>query len=330
MIIYRKKINEKNKIYEYYDKNGKKVTDKNILEYINKLVIPPAYSDVEIYFKTSLNKILYQGYDAAGRLQQIYSPQWRAKADKEKFRALIDFGYKMPNMIKEMQKNINAKKLTKEKIIALILRITSICGFRHGSIKYQKLYGSVGLITLDSSHVKFKTLLKAGKSEKLCYITFIGKKGVKNECVFDDIILINELEKLVKGKDRKEYIFQYLDSETKSYKHITAIDINNWLKSYNPEFTSKFFRTFDVNTKFIELMHGSKPSTMTEQQRKKMVADAIKCTANLINNTPSICKKSYLNAKLLKLYIEHQKKYKTLFKSDQNAYIKFIRILETI
>jgi len=328
MIVYKKNINDTKN--EYYDKNGKKITDKNILEYIDKLVIPPAYDHVRIYYKTPDNKIIFDGIDAAGRLQQIYSPQWRAKADKKKFRALIDFGYKMPIMIKEMQKHINAKKLTKEKIIALILRITSLCGFRHGSVKYKSLYGSVGLITLDSSHVKFKTLQRDGKSEKVCDITFIGKKGVKNECVFDDITLINELEKLVKGKDKKEYIFQYLDPETKSYKHITAIDINNWLKSYNPEFTSKFFRTFDVNTRFIELTHDSKPSTLTEQQRKKIVVDVIKCTSVEINNTPSVCKKSYLNAELLKLYVDHPKKYTTLFKGNQSAYVKFVKFLEAI
>jgi DNA topoisomerase-1 len=326
MIIYRKTINPEKKIYLYEDKNGKKITDENILEYVTKLVIPPAYEKVEIYFE-KFPKILYSGIDAAGRLQQIYSPKWREKADKEKFKALIDFGYKLPKMIKEIEKHIKSKILTKEKIIALILSITSLCGFRHGSTKYQKLYGSIGLITLDSSHIKFKIV----KNIKEAHFSFIGKKGVKNECVVTDKIIVDEIESLVKGKDKKEYIFQYLDKETKTLTHITAIDINNWLKSYNSEFTTKFFRLFNVNTSFIEIMQETNPNSLTESQRKKQVVDAIKTVSCEINNTPSICKKSYLNADLLKLYIEHPRKYTSiLIKGSELPYIKFIKFLESI
>lgn len=326
MIIYRKKIDEAKKIYEYYDKTGKRVADKIILEYIDKLVVPPAYENAEIYYEKS-PKILFQGYDKAGRLQQIYSPQWRAKADKEKFKALIDFGYQLPKMIKEMEKHIKGNTLTKEKIISLILSVTSLCGFRHGSTKYKELYNSVGLITLDPSHIKFKTV----KNVKEAHFMFIGKKGVKNECVIADNALVNELEKLTNGKDKKEYIFQYLDKETKSLKHITAIDINNWLKSYNPEFTSKFFRTFNVNTAFIEIMQDTNPSSLTEAQRKKQLVETLKCVSDQINNTPSICRKSYLNPHLLDLYIKHPKKYNTLLiKGEQRPYIKFIKFLESV
>ena len=326
MIIYRKTINQEKKIYLYEDKNGKKVTDKTIIEYITKLSVPPAYNNVEIFIERD-PKILYSGIDQAGRLQQIYSPKWREKVDKEKFKALIDFGYKLPKMIKEMEKHIKSKTLTKEKIISLILSITSLCGFRHGSVKYKILYGSVGLITLDASHIKFKTV----KNIKEAHFSFIGKKGVKNECIITDKIIIDELEKLVKDKDKKEYLFQYLDKETKSLTHITAIDINNWLKSYNPEFTTKFFRLFNVNTSFIEIMQDTNPSSLTEAQRKKQVVDAIKTVSCEIQNTPSICKKSYLNGDLLKLYIEHPRKYTSiLIKGSERPYIKFIKFLESI
>lgn len=326
MIIYRKTINQEKKIYIYEDKNGKKVTDKNILEYITKLVIPPAYSNVEIFIEKD-PKILFQGLDIKNRLQQIYSPKWREKADKEKFKALIDFGYKLPKMIKEIENHIKAKSLTKEKIIALILSITSLCGFRHGSTKYQKLYGSIGLITLDSSHIKFKTV----KNVKEAHFSFIGKKGVKNECVITDNIIVDEIENLVKGKDKNEYLFQYMNKETKTLTHITAIDINNWLKSYNPEFTTKFFRLFNVNTSFIEIMQDTNPSSLTESQRKKQVVEAIKTVACEINNSMAICKKSYLNSDLLKLYIEHPRKYTSLLiKGSERPYIKFIKFLESI
>lgn len=40
LTIYRKTINKEEKIFKYFDKNNKEITDKNILEYIKKLSIP--------------------------------------------------------------------------------------------------------------------------------------------------------------------------------------------------------------------------------------------------------------------------------------------------
>jgi DNA topoisomerase-1 len=331
MIIYRKKINEEKKIYEYYankDKKDKKVIDKKVLEYINNLTIPPAYNDVEIFIEKS-PKILFQGLDSKGRLQQIYSPKWREKADREKFKALIDFGYKLPQMTLKMQEHIKSPQRSKEKIISIILRIVSLCGFRIGSIKYQKLYGSVGLITLDSSHIKFIVSKKTNELE--CHINFIGKKGVKNDCVVKDKKIINEIELLSKGKGKKEYIFTYFDTQTKEDKHITANDINDWLKTYNPNFTSKFFRTFDVNSMLIGILDSTKPQSLTLNQRKKKIIDIIKDISCQINNTPTVCKKSYLNPDLIHLYIEHPKKYNDLLiKGDSNSHLKFIHFLESL
>ena len=323
MIIHRAKVDEKKKIYKYFV-NDKLVTDKNIIEYVTKLSIPPAYNDVRIYYVKS-PKILFDGIDAAGRLQQIYSPQWRKKADKEKFKALIEFGKKLPLMTLTMLQNIKSPCASKDKIISIILRITNMCGFRVGQIKYQKLYGSVGLITLNPSHLKFK------KNNKELHINFIGKKGMANDCVIHEPLVIKAIESLLVGKSVKDYIFMYDDPDTKTKKHITAIDINNWLKSFNKNFTSKFFRNFSVNTKFIDITRSEPVKLLTESQRKKYVTSIVKELSTSINNTPAICKKSYLDPDLIKLYIEHPIKYnKTINKHPNNSMVAYIHFLESI
>lgn len=327
MIIYRIKLNEKKKIYKYYDKDDNEINDKKILEYIASIPpVPPAYNQVRIYYEKQ-PKILFDGIDSKGRLQQIYSPKWRKEADKEKFKALIEFGKKLPIMTLTMLKNIKSKGQSKDKIISIILRITTLCGFRVGQIKYQKLYGSVGLITLDVSHLKFKKT----KNGIELHIKFLGKKGMTNECIIREPLLIDELIKLADGKKPKDYIFMYTDPETNTKKHITAIDINNWLKAYNENFTSKFFRNFSVNSKFIDLMRETHISSLTEAQRKKHITNIIKELSCSINNTPTICKKSYLDPDLVKLYIEHPRKYETTInKSPNNSILTYIKFLESI
>ncbi|MGL5934498.1 MAG: hypothetical protein ACRCZI_02625 [Cetobacterium sp.] len=322
MIIYREKVNEDKKIYNYLDSSNKKITDKKILEYISSLpAIPPAYNDVEIFYEKS-PKILFQGTDAKGRLQQIYSPKWRAHADKNKFKALIEFGKKLPKMTLDMHNHIKSPGLTKNKLISIILLITRRCGFRVGSMKYQKLYGSIGLITLTPNYIHFR------KSGKELHISFPGKKGVINECIIDDELLIKEITKLMAGKAKNDLLFSYIDPITREKAVITAIDINNWLKEYGKLFTSKFFRNFSVNDKFIEIVRTINSKKMSEAQRKRKVNEVIKELSASINNTPTICKKSYLDPNLIKTYIETPKKYYEIVDKDNlpplQAYVKFL------
>jgi DNA topoisomerase-1 len=326
MLIYRKKINEEKKIYQYLDKNDNIIKDKKALDYINSLPsIPPAYNDVVIYYEKS-PKILYQGYDAKGKLQQIYSPAWRKKADKAKFKSLIEFGRKLPMINLKIVENIKSPMKTKEKLISLIIRIITICGFRIGHMKYHLLHGSTGLTTLMKKHISIK-------NPHEIYIKFKGKKGMDNDCTITDPLLIQEIKHLMNGKKPDDFIFTYFENnENKEEAAITAIDVNDWLKGFGKDFTSKFFRTFAVNTLFIDIMKNVKPTKMNITQRKKQVKEVMDELSCSINNTSTICKKSYLNAELLNLFIDSPQKYENDINKhkDVTSVMLFIQFLERI
>ena len=71
MVILRKKIRNK---FVYHYSNGKKIIDKKIIEKINKLRMPPAYTDVKIF--PNARKIMATGLDIAGRKQYIYNQEY--------------------------------------------------------------------------------------------------------------------------------------------------------------------------------------------------------------------------------------------------------------
>jgi DNA topoisomerase-1 len=321
MLIYRKR--EKDKWY-YVDSKNNVIKDKKILEYIKNLVIPPAYENVEINYINN-PKVLFVGYDNKGRRQQIYSKKWRDKADKKKFKLLIEFGKKIPLINININKNIDNNKNNKEKLISIILRLTNLCGFRIGQLKYQKLYNSIGLSTLQKKHLNF--------INKGLKIKFIGKKGVVNDCLISNESTINK--KLIKSlkelydntKKPSDYLFIYEENNIR--KVINSYDVNDWLKEFNPEFTTKIFRTFDVNIKLIEeLLKHTKASSLTKKERKKIIVSLIKEISCSINNTPAICKKSYLNPELINLYLEHPIKFNKLMNNNLNPTYNFINFLE--
>jgi DNA topoisomerase I len=324
MIVYRYHVEGKDKEYAIKDKNNIDINNKEILDYINNLVIPPAYRNVKIFIEKS-PKILYEGYDDKGRKQQIYSPSWTKKASKKKFQELALFGKLLPKIYLDINKNIENIKITKNKVISLILKIISVCYFRIGNSKYQKLYGSYGISNIKKRHI---TLLK----NNLIEIKFIGKKGIENQCIIKDKIIINELRNIYNTIKPEDYIFTYI--ENGEHTIIKAIDINNWLKEYHESFTSKMFRTFDTNTLLLDFLKKAhvgiipNPSDEKITTRKKNIVNAMKEISNCVNNTPAICKKSYANEDIINMYINNPKKYEKEFFNSNTARVNFINFLK--
>lgn len=352
MIYYRHHILDKNGnkiknkndkfIFSILDKSGNILNIKNnkeILEYIDKLVIPPAYNNVSIFYEKN-PKILFEGYDDKGRKQQIYSQNHKKKAFRKKFCHLVKFGELLPQILKDIDKNLKSKEFTKNKIIAIILKIVMKCGFRLGNLKYQKLYNSFGISNILVKHIKFKKIKFKKSINSNEYVNkdginikFIGKKGVINECDIGNPDIIDTIKKLIQNKNKNDYVFKYNKIDIVDNKKISknevikCIDINNWLKSYDINITSKLFRTFDTNILFIELMQQKEdPERLPINKRKKNIVEVMKLISNQINNTPTIAKKEYLHEDLWSIYLEHPKKYKKLF-HDCNAMKCFLNFL---
>jgi DNA topoisomerase-1 len=324
MLYFRTKTGktnvDKKPIFKITDRSGKLVNDKKILNYITDLVIPPAYEDVTIFYESS-PKILFEGFDAKGRKQQIYSKSHKKKSMKKKFLNLLDFGKVLPQIHNDINKYVKNSKFTKNKIISLIIKIVMICGFRIGNLKYQKLYNSFGISNIFKNHIKMEG--------KQMVIKFIGKKGVLNECIITNDDLIKEINKLISKKKENDYVFTY-DNENGETNVIKAIEINKWLKSYHENITSKAFRTWDTNILFIEYMRKEDPLKLTIPKRKKIVVSALKVISCQINNTPTICKKEYLHGDLFELYINHPKKYKQYFFGCLKASTCFMNYLKDV
>jgi DNA topoisomerase-1 len=305
--------------FKILDKNDEHVADKTVLEYIKKLTIPPAYKNVTIFYEKS-PKILFEGYDDKNRKQQIYSPEHKKKAAHKKFCHLLDFGAVLPKIESDLKKYIKTTKPTKQKIIALIIKIVMICGFRIGNLKYKKLYNSFGISIILKKHIKMEN--------QNMLISFIGKKGVLNECVVKDKELIGEINKLLVGKKPDDYVFKY--NFDREWNTVKATEINNWLKSYHKHISSKFFRTFDTNILFIEYMrlHAVDPEKLSLVGRKKLTNEALKVISCQINNTPGICKREYLYIEMLTIFLEKPKKFRSYFYNctcSRRCFLKFLR-----
>ncbi len=313
--IYKSKSKRQSKKiqFKYIDKKTKLVIrDPKIIERIKSLKIPPNYKRVVIS-RSSRNKIQAIGVDSKNRKQYIYNPKFIEKQKTIKFHDLILFG----KFIKKIRVDINKiirdtasgvePLLSKKSLIALILFLVDNCHFRVGCEKYKLLYKTYGVTTLNKSH--FKILNNAIKIE------FIGKKGVLNKSRVGRHDVCKILQELC-VKNTGNYLFyskEENNNNSKSKKiRITEKHVNNYLKKYDPKISVKMFRTWKANYILLkEILEY--PFPKTKEESEKNIREIVKSAAKKLHHTKNVSKKSYMNNKIMDLYISDNKKFKDLF-----------------
>lgn len=300
-ILRKIKYKKNNKYkYEYFDDKNKKISENKANKYLKNIYIPPAYDNVKINKKKE--KILAIGIDTKGRKQYTYNKKSIEKNSINKFKKLIEFGKNYDKIIKKIDMDFYTGIDNKEKQIATILKIIMDCNFRVGNEKYTKDNKSYGVSTLENQHIKIKN--------NKVIIDFIGKKGVRNKCEIKNKKIIRTLKAKKKLLNNKDRIFTY--RKNNNYYHIKSNDVNIYLKKLG-NYTTKNFRTWSAN---IELIKNLKNDNL------KL---AIEKVANKLHHTPAICKKNYLDPKLIEFYEKDKNKFIKYFKGDvNNLYTKFL------
>jgi DNA topoisomerase-1 len=279
------------KSYRYYYE-GDRITDELEIERINKLVIPPAWKNVEIS-KSKSSKIQARGYDAAGRMQSIYNPSFRLKQDKLKFDRILRFAEQLPSLRRQVEKDLKRKRLGKEKVLACIVKLIDQAYFRVGSDRYAKDHQTYGVTTLRSKHAKI--------TRTQVTFDFIGKSGKEHVKTIDDPVIARIIKQLDELPGYE--IFRYQDKQGKMHD-LHASDVNEYIKAYmGEEFTAKDFRTWGgtllATSSVIEDELDSKAS---ETARKRAVAKIVKRVAKRLGNTPAIARGSYIDPRVLMAY----------------------------
>ncbi len=284
--IIRKK---KGKKFSYY-KDGEKIKDKVEITRINSLVIPPAWENVWICALDN-GHLQATGFDALKRKQYRYHSLWSALRNHTKFYRMLQFGYALPGIRLQLEKDLALRNFEKRKILALVVSLMQRTNIRIGNSIYEKLYGSFGLTTLKGKHVKIQ-------GQKINF-SFKGKKGVMHNVDLKSKRLSKLITKCkeIPGKE----LFQYYDDEG----NLHCIDsgmVNDYIKEISgDDFTAKDFRTWSgtVNAliAFKEIGYAE-----NNAQYKKKVKEALNIVASHLGNTGTVCRKYYVHPLVINLY----------------------------
>ena len=278
--------------FQYLDSAGQRVTDALSLDRIAKLVIPPAWKHVRIN-PFAGGKIQAVGVDAMGRMQYRYHAAFSQKQQQKKFAKIERFGEFIPRFIEITNQHIALEGLPKEKVLALVMRLINSLYFRVGTELSERHYKTYGVTTLKKTHL---TIGKKGRLE----FNFVGKSHVQHRKVLVDeglSAVVAELYTIKRGKR----LFRYLDTDGK-VRTVTPALINSYLKeATTPEFSAKDFRTWG-GTLLAATILAEIGTVEAENEVNKNIIKAVKKVAEVLGNTPSVCRSSYIHPLILDSY----------------------------
>ena len=260
------------------------------LDRIRALRIPPAWTDVAIN-PAAKGRLQAVGKDAAGRWQYLYHSDHTRVQEVRKFKRLAKFAKALPKMRATVSTHLRQPGLSRERVLAAILRILSTCFMRPGSQSYASEHGSYGIATLRRKHVTVRG--------DLIEFDFPGKSGVRQRRQLRDrrvAQVIRETAKLP-GFD----VFKYENGEGKIV-NVTRQHINAYIKEVMGEsFSAKDFRTWAgtlVCACALARQGAELPTDVTLRTKaalvKRRIVAAVKETSEVLGNTPAVCRGSYV------------------------------------
>jgi DNA topoisomerase-1 len=259
-----------------------KGANKEDLERIKSLRIPPNWKNVKID-KFSKSKLQATGYDSKQRKQYIYNKEYVERNKKNKFNKMNTFDYGKYSRV--LRNNISLNNLSKNCVIANVIKLMEELNIRVGNESYKKENGTHGITTLLKKHYKNGTL------------SFVGKKGILHNKIIKNPNSLNFINKVLKIKG--DYLFY-----DENCNKITSQDLNSFLKEkVQTNITCKDIRTYCANKIFNDFMKNTKIGT-TEIERKASISAGVKHTAQELGNTPKICRDAYLSPQNLNKYLK--------------------------
>src|SRR5690349_18886537 len=276
--------------FRYKPQSGR--LTKTDLDRINDLKIPPAWTDVFIN-PAANGRVQAIGKDAAGRWQYLYHESHTRMQELRKFRRITKFAKALPKMRATVARHLRQPGLTRERVLAAVLRILSTCYMRPGSEVYASENGSYGIATLRRKHITVKG--------DLIEFDFPGKSGVRQQRQLRDKQVARVIRKTINLPGYN--VFKYINGDDKAVP-VTRRHINEYIKEVmGSSFSAKDFRTWaGTLVCACALARNGNEIPVRKTTRNKKIVAAIKETAEVLGNTPAVCRGSYVCPEIINAF----------------------------
>ncbi|MEN2785511.1 DNA topoisomerase IB [Sphingomonas qilianensis] len=276
----------------YFHADGTRITDRDEIDRLNAIGLPPAYRDAWFCPKPN-GHIQAVGWDEKGRKQYRYHLGFREKQESAKYDKCAPFGRALPKLRARVDADLKRTGLGKAEAVAAIVRLLDLGHVRIGNEGYVKENESYGATTLRKQHAKLR-----GQTLKLQYKAKSGKMRMLT-------ITDRSLSRFVKKCSDLDcqHLFSWVDAAGGTHP-VTSSDVNDYIReATGGEFTAKHFRTWSASVIAYE--------TLITAEHDLTLKQVLEPVTEALGNTPAIARKSYVHPALLTLVKKGQSTFRT-------------------
>ncbi|KAA3511504.1 DNA topoisomerase IB [Agrobacterium rosae] len=278
---------KRGKGFAYRLPDGALLSDKLEITRLKSLGVPPAYERVWICIDPS-GHLQATGYDARGRKQYRYHPDWHALRGENKFYQLKTFGEALPAIRRRATSDLSKQVHSADVTLAALVLLLDAAYLRVGNKTYLETNGTYGATTLLKKHVSFGETIE---------LRFAAKGGQRVKRKLKHPRLQRILENIADLPGRQLFVWQ---DENGLVHPVDSSALNAYIsQSAGEGISAKTFRTWGGT--LAAFGHAARALGSEERPTIKGMCMA---AAEELSNTPAICRKSYVHPAVLELATE--------------------------
>jgi DNA topoisomerase IB len=180
-----------------------------------------------------------------------------------------------------------------ERALACAVRLLDRGAFRIGSEDYAEKNKTYGLATMRKEHVTLR--------DGVVIFDYIAKSGKHRLQAVVDEEVHRTLKALKRRRAGGPELLAYKDKG--GWRDVRSEDINAYLKDIaGDEYSAKDFRTWHATVYCAVALSVSVEAVTSQTARKRAITRAVKEVAGYLGNTPAVCRKSYIDPRVIDRY----------------------------
>lgn len=284
--------------FRYRSVRGKPIRSQSTLRRIQKLAIPPAWEEVWIS-PSPRDHIQAYGIDNQGNRQYIYHSRWSAARSTDKYRRMVRLVPQLRSIRMRVGSALNTSHETTElRAHALALALIDRYGLRVGGQQYLRQHGSRGALTLSIANLDDQqgnlTLRFRGKSKQLWSVPI------------DDQLVLAAIRDFARERTRGRLLL-WREDPKRPWSRVTERGLNDYIQELaGAEFTAKDFRTLRATALCAYLLSQAThetPKPLSSRTEQRIIRETVKQVAQALHNTPSVVRASYIDSRVIELFV---------------------------
>ncbi len=277
--------------FSYEDPAGIRIEDEETLGRIRELAIPPAWEEVWIC-PEPLGHIQATGVDAAGRKQYRYHERWQQRAAERKFEQIREFARALPKLRRAVSRDLGLEGVPRERALACAVRLLDLGFFRVGGEEYADEHGSYGVATARREHVTV--------ADGEMVFDFPAKSGQRRVQSIRDRDAIAAIEAMRRRRTGPADLLVYREKD--GWHDVRSGGINGYIQErIGDQHSAKDFRTWH-GTVLAAVALAGEPKPRSKAAASRTISRAVKEVAEALGNTPAVCRRSYIDPRVLDRY----------------------------